>query len=72
MLRHNGHQNHYSHWNYKHQIITAIQFIPAIKAITSIASIEATYNKYLDNVLSKSAELYKAAEQVYSIQWKNW
>ena len=56
---------------YKHQIITAIKFIPAIKAITSIASIETIYNEYLDNALNKSAELYKAADQVYGIQWKD-
>ena len=38
------------------------KFIPAI---TSIVSIEATYyNEYLNNVLSKSAQLYKAVDQV--------
>ena len=43
-----------------------------MKAIASIESIKATYNEYLlDNVLSKSAELYKAADQVYGIQWKD-
>ena len=52
---------------YKHQIIAAIKFIPAIKAITSTATIEATYNEYLDNVLSKSAKLYKVADWVYGI-----
>ena len=58
---------------YKHHIIAAIkfilaiEFILAIKAITPIASIENTYKEYLDNVLSKSAKLYKAAVQVYGI-----
>ena len=42
-----------------------------MSAMSSISVIETIYNEYIDNVLNKSAELYKAADQVYGIQWKD-
>ena len=53
---------------YKHHLIAAIKFIPAIKAITSTATIEATYNEYLDNVLSKSAKVYGIGGYPHSVK----